>query len=109
MATPADFDRIGNYALMYNADQNIDRRQQTRTVPMEVLCIGFSRTGTLSMHTALGILGFPNPYHFSSIYGNVRDSDAWMTSSKSNSTAKAPGPAKSPERTSTPCSATAAP
>ena len=78
MATQADFDRIGNYARMYNPDQNIDRRKQTRTVPLEVLCLGYSRTGTLTMHTALNILGYPNPYHFSSIYDNVRDSDAWL-------------------------------
>lgn len=78
MATQADFDRIGNYARMYNPDQNIDRRSQTRTVPLEVLCLGYSRTGTLTMHTALGILGYPNPYHFSSIYDNVRDSDIWQ-------------------------------
>lgn len=77
MATPADFDRIGNYARMYNPDQNIDRRTQTRTVPLEVLCLGYSRTGTLTMRSALEILGYPNPYHFSSIYDNVHDSDAW--------------------------------
>lgn len=78
MATQADFDRIGNYARMYNEDQNIDRRTQHRTVPLEVLCLGYSRTGTLTMHTAMSILGYPNPYHFSSMYDNVRDSDAWM-------------------------------
>lgn len=77
MATQADFDRIGNYARMYNTDQNIDRRTQSRTVPLEVLCLGYSRTGTMTMHSALEILGYPNPYHFSSIYDNVRDSDAW--------------------------------
>lgn len=78
MASQADFDRIGNYARMYNPDQNIDRRKSTRTVPLEVLSLGYSRTGTLSMHTALSILGYPDPYHFSSIYDNVKDSDAWV-------------------------------
>lgn len=78
MATQADFDRIGNYARMYNVDQNIDRRKQTRTVPLEVLCLGYSRTGTLTMHTALTKLGYPSPYHFSSMYDNVQDCDAWM-------------------------------
>ena len=63
---------------MYNPDQNIDRRTQTRTVPLEVLCLGYSRTGTLTMHSALTILGYPSPYHFSSIYDNVRDSDGWI-------------------------------
>ena len=77
MATKEDFERIGNYARMYNQDQNIDRRKSTRVVPLEVLSLGCSRTGTLSMHNALTTLGFPT-YHFSSIYDNVRDSDAWM-------------------------------
>lgn len=78
MATEADFARIGNYARMYNRDQNIDRRNAKRTVPMEVLCLGYSRTGTLTMRKAMEILGYPNPYHFSSIYDNVRESDLWM-------------------------------
>ncbi|CZT15716.1 uncharacterized protein RCC_01550 [Ramularia collo-cygni] len=77
MATPADFARIGNYARMYNPNQNIDRRQSTRVTPMEVLSLGFSRTGTLSMREALDILGYPNPYHFSSFYDNVRECDMW--------------------------------
>jgi len=77
MATQADFDRIGNYARMYNKDQNIDRHTCKRVVPMEVLALGFSRTGTLSMREALEILGYPNPYHFSSFYDNVQDCDMW--------------------------------
>ena len=78
MATPADFERIGNYARMYNKDQNIDRRTSSRVVPMEVLALGYSRTGTLSMRSALETLGYPNPYHFSSFYDNVRDCDIWL-------------------------------
>jgi hypothetical protein len=62
MATPADFARIGNYAIMHNPQKNIDRSFQHRTVPMEVLSLGYSRTGTLSMRLALEILGYPNPY-----------------------------------------------
>ncbi|KAF2159494.1 hypothetical protein M409DRAFT_70949 [Zasmidium cellare ATCC 36951] len=78
MATKADFDRIGNYALMYNKDQNIDRRRCSRTVPMQVLALGYSRTGTMSMRSALNTLGYPNTYHFSSFYENVRDCDVWQ-------------------------------
>lgn len=78
MATQADFKRIGNYAVMYNHDRNIDRHQLTRTVPLEVICLGYSRTGTLSMHKALTVLGYPSPYHFSSIYENPREADMWM-------------------------------
>ena len=29
------------------------------------------------MQQALSILGYENPYHFSSMYGNVRDADMW--------------------------------
>lgn len=78
MATEADFRRIGNYARMYNPDQAIDRRHAVRTVPMQVLCLGYSRTGTLSMRKALETLGYPDPYHFSSLYDNVRDCDLWI-------------------------------
>lgn len=77
MATQADFDRIGNYARMYNKDQDIDRRHSKRVVPLEVLALGYSRTGTLSMRMAFEILGYASPYHFSSFYDNVRDCDIW--------------------------------
>lgn len=40
-----------------------DPRQRTRVVPMEVLALGFSRTGTSSMHTALQILGITPVCH----------------------------------------------
>lgn len=73
-----DVDRIGNYAAMLVQDQNIDRRKCQRVVPMEVLSLGYSRTGTMSMQNAFRILGYPNPYHFSSMYGNVQDCDMWV-------------------------------
>ncbi|KAI9714605.1 MAG: hypothetical protein M1828_001142 [Chrysothrix sp. TS-e1954] len=72
--------RIGSYASMLEPDQNIDRRHAKRTVPMQVLSLGMSRTGTLTMQRALEILGYPNPYHFSSMYGNILDSDMWVLS-----------------------------
>ena len=77
MATDADFKRIGNYARMYNKDQGIDRHKCTRTVPLEVLSLGYSRTGTMTMHKAFSILGYP-AYHFSSFYDNRSESDMWM-------------------------------
>jgi hypothetical protein len=49
MATKADFDRIGNYARMYNRDRNINKLGRPRNVPMEVLSLGYSRTGTLQV------------------------------------------------------------
>ena len=78
MATEADFARIGNYARMYNPDQGIDRHKCTREVPLEVLSLGYSRTGTMSMYKALEILGYPNPYHFSTCYDNIQDCDIWI-------------------------------
>lgn len=52
-----DADRIGNYALMLLEDQNIDRRKCRRVVPMEVLSLGYSRTGTMCKNP-------PLPYTF---------------------------------------------
>ena len=43
------YSRIGSYARMLEPDQNIDRSRAKRTVPMEVLSMGMSRTGTLCM------------------------------------------------------------
>lgn len=45
---------------------------------MEVLSLGLPRTGTLSMQEALSILGYPSPYHYSSIFANIKDTDMWI-------------------------------
>ncbi|KAH7418814.1 hypothetical protein BKA64DRAFT_590952, partial [Cadophora sp. MPI-SDFR-AT-0126] len=63
---------------MLPRDQYIDRRKCHRVVPMEVLSLGYPRTGTMSMQKALEILGYPNPYHFTSLFGNARDADMWQ-------------------------------
>ena len=55
---------------------NTDRHLCSRTVPMEVLSLGFSRTGTASMQAALTILGW-DTYHGFSLFGNVLDCDMW--------------------------------
>lgn len=78
MATSADRARLSAWAVMLSPDQNIDRRKSTRTVPLEVLSLGFSRTGTLTMVEALKILGYPEPYHYSSVFANVKDADLWQ-------------------------------
>ena len=92
MANEADFKRIGNYARMYNRDQNINRLKCTRTVPMQVLCPGYSRTGTLTMQKALEILGYPT-YHFSSFYDNPSECDLWLRAmdAKFNGKGEVPG------------------
>lgn len=42
-----DQHRLGNYAAMLDEDENIDRHFCHRVVPMQVLSLGFSRTGTM--------------------------------------------------------------
>ena len=41
-------------------ESNEDPRKRTRTVPMEVLSLGMSRTGTMSMKAAFETLGIPS-------------------------------------------------
>jgi hypothetical protein len=79
MATEADYELMGAWAVILDPDLNIDRRGAKRTVPMQVLCFGLPRTGTQSMQEAMAILGYESPYHFSSIFANLRDADMWQT------------------------------
>ena len=79
MPTDADRARLGVWGVILDPDLNIDRRKSHRTVPLEVLSLGCSRTGTLSMVEALKILGYPDPYHYSSVFANVSDADMWQT------------------------------
>jgi len=60
-------------------DLDIDRNQCQRTVPMQVLSLGMSRTGTASMKVALHILGYSDVYHFLSMVSNIRDGDIWTS------------------------------
>ncbi|EZF72703.1 hypothetical protein H105_05310 [Trichophyton soudanense CBS 452.61] len=58
---------------------DIDRRTCTRVVPMKVICAGMPRTGTLSLRTALKILGFEDTYHMvSCAVENQRDCEMWI-------------------------------
>ncbi|KAJ7435444.1 hypothetical protein B0H11DRAFT_2113750 [Mycena galericulata] len=63
---------------MFVRDANIDRHACRRVVPMEVLSLGMSRTGTASMKAALEILGYKDCYHFCNVFTNIRDCDMWM-------------------------------
>jgi hypothetical protein len=57
---------------------HIDRSKRTRTVPMKVLVLGHSRTGTFSMRTALLSLGYLDVYHaFEIFWGNKSDLQLW--------------------------------
>lgn len=46
---------------------SINRRHATRTVPLRLLCLGLSRTGTVSLRQALVRLGYTETYHFASV------------------------------------------
>ncbi|KAJ7167412.1 P-loop containing nucleoside triphosphate hydrolase protein [Mycena crocata] len=57
----------------------IDRRNARRTVPMQVLDFGFSRTGTSSMQQALEILGYKQTNHGHHVFGGgPHDIDMWL-------------------------------
>ncbi|KAJ7606809.1 efflux pump antibiotic resistance protein [Roridomyces roridus] len=62
----------------YVKDANIDRHTCQRVVPMEVLSLGMSRTGTSSIKAALQILGYDECYHMINTHRNIRDFDMWM-------------------------------
>ncbi|KAK5710754.1 hypothetical protein LTR17_018735 [Elasticomyces elasticus] len=55
---------------------HVDRRTCERVVPMQVLFLGFSRTGTSSMQLALETLGYPT-YHMASMVRDIPDADMW--------------------------------
>jgi len=58
---------------------NIDRRNNTRAVPLRVLCLGLSRTGTVSLRQALMRLGYGDCYHFAStLQENPLDTELWL-------------------------------
>jgi hypothetical protein len=71
------FDPGDMASLPYQTD--IDRRHCTRTVPLRVLCLGLSRTGTVSLRQALIQLGYKDCYHFAStLQENPRDAEMWI-------------------------------
>lgn len=71
------FDPGDMASLPYQTD--IDRRHCKRTVPLRVLCLGLSRTGTVSLRQALVQLGYKDCYHFAStLQENPRDAEMWI-------------------------------
>ncbi|KAJ6526730.1 P-loop containing nucleoside triphosphate hydrolase protein [Mycena capillaripes] len=56
----------------------IDPRDTKRTVRMEVLVLGFPRTGSTSMHDALKILGYRDVHHMQSVFKNPKEADMWI-------------------------------
>ncbi|KAF2210307.1 hypothetical protein CERZMDRAFT_113265 [Cercospora zeae-maydis SCOH1-5] len=65
-------------ANVFGRETNIDRRQCKRVVPLKVLCLGLSRSGTSSLRQALLDLNYADVYHYASIQNeNPRDADMW--------------------------------
>jgi hypothetical protein len=62
-----------------NAPTNIDRRTCRRVVPLKILVLGQSRTGTQSIRAALFDLGYADVYHMTSVLlQNPPDSKMWI-------------------------------
>ena len=78
MPTKAEYESLGVWSAVLDPDANINRRKARRTTPLEVLSLALPRSGGASMKEAYSILGYQNPYHFSSVIGNVKDSDMWL-------------------------------
>jgi Sulfotransferase domain len=58
--------------------RKIDLVDGHREIPMKVLCLGYSRTGTLSLYTALQKLGY-KPYHMAEAIKNADvDLECWQ-------------------------------
>ncbi|KAJ3541909.1 hypothetical protein NM208_g4375 [Fusarium decemcellulare] len=53
-------------------------RGKKRTVPMEVLCLGYNRTGTATMSAALEKLGFPCWHSFHLLTTHFGDNEMWQ-------------------------------
>ncbi|KAF7303949.1 hypothetical protein MIND_00625600 [Mycena indigotica] len=49
----------------------------SREVPLEILVLGFCRTGTASMRSALAMLGYGNAHHIGRVMNNPREIDLW--------------------------------
>ncbi|KAJ7679938.1 hypothetical protein B0H17DRAFT_1161218 [Mycena rosella] len=56
----------------------VDRRGAKRTVEMQVLVLGFPRTGTTSIQAALRLLGYHDIHHMRSMYENPAEADMWV-------------------------------
>ncbi|KAJ7457748.1 hypothetical protein FB451DRAFT_1047209 [Mycena latifolia] len=56
---------------------HVDRRGASRTVPMKVLALGFCRTGTASMRSALETLGYKDTHHMQTVLANPIEVEMW--------------------------------
>ncbi|KAJ5175635.1 uncharacterized protein N7482_001512 [Penicillium canariense] len=67
-----------NAFLRNRNSTDIDRRYCAREVPMKVIMLGFPRTGTASLTSALRVLGYHHAYHGrDALTFNPRDCELW--------------------------------
>ncbi|KAK2759936.1 hypothetical protein FQN54_002672 [Arachnomyces sp. PD_36] len=70
--------RAHRFLLVLNID-SIMSSKPTRQVPMKVLALGYSRTGTKSLRDALLTLGYDHTYHtFDAVFLNPQDCKTWL-------------------------------
>ncbi|KAF7307272.1 hypothetical protein MIND_00521000 [Mycena indigotica] len=65
------------FTTMSSRYNKVDRRGATRQVPMQVLALGFSRTGTASMRIALETLGYRETNHGFAVWTNFSEMEMW--------------------------------
>jgi len=65
------FSRMGSAPPQATGPRAIDKVTGERTIPMRVLCLGYARTGTFGLYTALKMLGY-NPYHMAAAMQNPK-------------------------------------
>ena len=64
---------------------HIDRRTCKRVVPLKILVLGLSQSGTVSLRHALFELGYFDVYHGSSVCNeNPRDAEMWTETLQGN-------------------------
>ncbi|KAL2875855.1 hypothetical protein SGCOL_009003 [Colletotrichum sp. CLE4] len=73
---------------LFRPDLNVDRRQCKHVVPLEVLALGMSKTGTSSMQRALMILGYSDVYYGFAMVSNIREVEMWMEGMHAKQTPK---------------------
>jgi hypothetical protein len=68
----ASFGALTGRAPPYTREIDLIDAPLQRQLPMRVLCLGWSRTGTLSLMAALAQLGY-RPYHMAAAYPNAHE------------------------------------
>ena len=66
-----------NFPMLVNFLYHTPKPTQTRSVPLEVICVGISRSGTESLQRALLKLGYDHTYHGFDIAVSPGHHEAW--------------------------------